>query len=117
MKKAVLVKNSSQTIYISGQLGIDPKSGNLVTCGGIQAEFRQIMENVKNILDEAGATLSHVVKINCYMADLEEFQTMNHVYQEYLNESKPARTTFQVGRLPLNARFVIFFLKKIKTLS
>ena len=105
--QAILVKNASKTIHISGQLGIDVTTGKLVE-GGIEAEFEQIMQNIKAILTQAeGANFDHLVKINCYMADLDEFQTMNKIYEKYFNQSKPARTTFQAARLPLAARIEI----------
>eukprot|EP00093_Oithona_nana_P009773 09773.XXX_567688_568082_1 [CDS] Oithona nana genome sequencing. len=76
--QAILVKNSSKTLHVSGQLGINPQTGNLVD-GGIIEEFKQIMKNVTAIINESGMVLENVVKINCYMAELNEFQKMNGV--------------------------------------
>ena len=100
------MKNASKILYISGQLGIDARSGKLVE-GGIEAEFVQIMKNIDAILSETGAKLTDLVKVNCYMDNLNDFQAMNKIYENYFSKSKPARTTFQVARLPLAAKVEI----------
>ncbi len=86
-------------IYTAGQGGIDPASGQIVA-GGVEAETRQVWNNLKAVLEAAGSSLAAVVKVNVYMVDLAEFSKMNAVYAEFFPEVKPARTTVQVAALP-----------------
>jgi len=95
--QAVLAGN---TLYISGQIPIDPISGTLVT-GGIEKETRQSMENLKAILNEAGSTFEQVVKATIFVKDMHQFAQINAVYGEYFDEaSAPARETVEVANLP-----------------
>ncbi|PWH19178.1 MAG: hypothetical protein DDG59_03995 [Anaerolineae bacterium] len=89
-------------IFTAGQLGIDPKSGDIVA-GGIQAETRQALTNIKHILEAAGSGLDKVVKTTVYLRDMAEFSQMNAVYGEFFSENYPARTTVQAAALPKNA--------------
>jgi 2-iminobutanoate/2-iminopropanoate deaminase len=93
-------------IFVAGEKGIDPKTGKVVP-GGIAAETRQTLENVKAILAEAGATLDDAVASTVHMTDLGEFQEMNRVYAEYFHEAPPGRTTVQVAALPGGAHIEI----------
>ena len=86
-------------LYTAGQGGIDPASGQVVA-GGVEAETRQVWNNLKAVLEAAGSSLSRVVKVNVYMVDLNDFGKMNAVYAEFFPETKPARTTVQVAALP-----------------
>ena len=86
-------------IYTAGQGGIDPASGQVVA-GGVEAETRQVWNNLKAVLEAAGSSLDAVVKVNVYMVDLNEFSKMNAVYAEFFPEVRPARTTVQVAALP-----------------
>jgi 2-iminobutanoate/2-iminopropanoate deaminase len=86
-------------IYTAGQGGIEPASGQIVA-GGVEAETRQVWNNLKAVLEAAGSSLAAVVKVNVYMVDLAEFSKMNAVYAEFFPEVKPARTTVQVAALP-----------------
>ena len=86
-------------IYTAGQGGIDPASGQIVA-GGVEAETRQVWNNLKAVLEAAGSSLAAVVKVNVYMVDLNEFGKMNAIYAEFFPEVKPARTTVQVAALP-----------------
>ena len=86
-------------IYTAGQGGIDPASGQIVA-GGVEAETRQVWNNLKAVLEAAGSSLAAVVKVNVYMVDLNDFSKMNAVYAEFFPETKPARTTVQVAALP-----------------
>lgn len=87
-------------IFTSGQLGIDPKTGTIVE-GGIEAETRQALTNVKNILEAAGSSLDQVVKTTVFLRDMADFAKMNAVYAEFLGTDSPARSAVQVT-LPKN---------------
>lgn len=89
-------------IFTAGQLGLDPASGELVE-GGIEAETRQALTNVKNILEAAGSGLPHVVKTTVFLRDINDFARMNGVYQEFFKEEPPARSALQVAALPKGA--------------
>jgi len=89
-------------IYTAGQIPIDPKTGNLVE-GGITAQTRQVMENLKAVLVAAGSSLNQVVKATVYLRHMSEFGAMNDVYAEYLGNVKPARSTVAVAELPRGA--------------
>lgn len=93
-------------IFTAGQIPIDPKT-NQVVQGDIREQTRQVFENLKAILEEAGATFDDVVKVTVYMKDLNEFSGMNEVYSEYFKNSPPARTTVEVSRLPRDVKIEI----------
>ena len=97
---------AGEWVFASGQLGIDPKTGRLAQ-GGIQAETRQVCENLKAVLEAAGSSLARVVKVTIYMADLGELMAMNEVFSEYFPKDPPARTTFQAAGLIAGARVEI----------
>lgn len=86
-------------LFISGQLPIDPATGNFAE-GGIRELTRQSLENVKSILAEAGLTLADVVKITVFLADMSDFAAMNEVYAEYFTAPAPARSAVAVKTLP-----------------
>jgi putative endoribonuclease L-PSP len=86
-------------LFISGQLPIDPATGNFAE-GGIRELTRQSLENVKNILAEAGLTLADVVKTTVFLADMSDFAAMNEVYAEYFTAPAPARSAVAVKTLP-----------------
>ncbi|MHA7864085.1 RidA family protein [Flagellimonas marinaquae] len=95
--QAVLIKD---TLYISGQIPIDPATGELVE-GDIQKETRQSMENLKAILEEAGMTFEHVIKSSIFIKDMNQFALINEVYGSYFDEATaPARETVEVANLP-----------------
>lgn len=86
------------TVYVSGQVGIDPETGELVE-GGVEAEARQALENVEAILDAAGSSLDDVVKATVFLNDVDDFETVNRVYGEFVPEPYPARSAVEVGDL------------------
>ena len=88
-----------QMIYTSGQIPIDPASGELVK-GDISAQTRQVFANLKAVLAAAGSDLSRVVKATVFMQDLNDFQAMNAIYAEQFGDTRPARSTVQVAALP-----------------
>jgi 2-iminobutanoate/2-iminopropanoate deaminase len=93
---------TTKWIFTSGTLGVDPKTGELVP-GGIEAQTRQALENLANILESGGSSLDRVVKTTVFMGDLGEFSPMNAVYGEFFHSDPPARSTVQVAALPLGA--------------
>lgn len=88
------------TLYISGQVAIDPQTGKVVE-GGITEQTEQVMKNIAAILKEAGYNFSDVVKSTCLLSDMGNFATMNAVYGKYYSENPPARAAFAVKELPL----------------
>ncbi|MBP6550057.1 MAG: RidA family protein [Flavobacterium sp.] len=102
--QAVLVGN---TLYTSGQIAINPKTGELVTAN-IEAETKQVMENMKAVLEAAGMTFENVVKTSIFIMNMGDFGTINTVYGSYFNEkTAPARETVQVACLPKNVNVEI----------
>lgn len=93
-------------IFTAGQIALDPTSGKLVE-GGIEAQTRQVLTNLKHILEAAGADLETVVKTTVFLADMGEFAALNNVYAEFFGEAMPARSTVQVAALPMGARVEI----------
>ena len=93
-------------VFISGQLGIDPATGNVVE-GGLEAETRQALTNVKNLLEAAGTKLENVTKATVFLRDIADFQKMNAIYGEFFVVNPPARSAFQVGALPRGAAIEI----------
>lgn len=88
-------------LYISGQIPIDPESGNLVD--GIEKETHQVMKSLKAILEEAGMSFSNVVKATIFLKSMDDFAAMNEIYASYLDANNyPARETVQVSCLPKN---------------
>ena len=92
---------SGNTLYVSGQIPLDPVSGQLVV-SDIEAATRQIMENIGKLLIEAGMNHTHIVKCSIFLKDLNDFTLVNGVYGSYFASEPPARETVQVSRLPLD---------------
>ncbi|XP_066546950.1 2-iminobutanoate/2-iminopropanoate deaminase isoform X2 [Amia ocellicauda] len=95
-----------RTMYISGQLGMDPVSGQLVT-GGVLAEAKQALINMGEILKSAGCDYSSVVKTTVLLADMNDFNGVNEVYKQFFHNNFPARAAFQVAALPRGGRVEI----------
>jgi 2-iminobutanoate/2-iminopropanoate deaminase len=89
-------------LYVSGQVALDPKTGEL-TGTDIQQQTQRTLENVKGILEAAGSNLHHVVKTTVFLKDMNDFAAMNEVYAKYFTLAPPARSTVQVARLPKDA--------------
>lgn len=89
-------------VYVSGQLPINPATGEFAE-GGIQAEARQSLTNIKNILAEAGLSMKNVVKVTVLLADISSFAAVNEVYAEFFEAPYPARSAFAVAALPKGA--------------
>ena len=88
-------------LYASGQLGIDPLSGDFVA-GGVTEQTEQVFENIKAVLAEAGLSLANVVKTTVFLSDMADFSAMNEVYAEHFQAPYPARSTVAVKTLPKN---------------
>jgi 2-iminobutanoate/2-iminopropanoate deaminase len=88
-----------QLIFTAGQLGLDPVKGEIVA-GGIEAETRQALINIQNVLEAAGATIDCVLKTTVFLQDMADFAKMNAVYAEFFTRTFPARSTVQVAGLP-----------------
>lgn len=86
-------------LFLSGQIPIDPATGNLVD-GGIEPQTRQVFRNIGEILKAAGATFDHVVSAGVFLADMNDFAKMNAIYADHFSSPAPARATVQVARLP-----------------
>ena len=86
-------------LFLSGQIALDPKTGKLVE-GDIKIQTRQVLENLKAVIEEAGMTLQNVLKCSCFLNNMEDFAAFNSVYDIYFAKSLPARETVEVARLP-----------------
>jgi 2-iminobutanoate/2-iminopropanoate deaminase len=86
-------------IFISGQIALDPKTGDRIH-GGVVQETRQVFENLKAILEVAGSSLDKVVKTTVFLHSMDDFGVMNEVYSQYFKTDPPARSTIEVSRLP-----------------
>ena len=87
-------------IYVSGQVPVDPVTGQVIS-GDVQTEARQVLNNIKSILEGCGAGMTDVVRCGVYLINADDFKAMNDVYIEYFGDAKPARTTIIVAALPL----------------
>lgn len=96
--QAVLVDN---TLYVSGQIAIDPFIGDVVR-NGVEGETEQVMQNLKHILLAADMSFKNVVKCSIFLKDMQDFPKVNAVYGKYFTENPPARETVEVGCLPKN---------------
>jgi 2-iminobutanoate/2-iminopropanoate deaminase len=92
---------AGQLVFTAGQIGLVPATGNLVE-GGVEAETRQVLNNLKAILEAAGTSLDRVVKTTVFLRDMADFTRMNAVYAEFFPSEPPARSTVQVAGLPRN---------------
>jgi 2-iminobutanoate/2-iminopropanoate deaminase len=89
-------------LFLSGQLALDPVTGQMVY-GGVAMQTRQVLTNIKAVLDKEGLTLAQVVKTTVFLHDMDDFAEMNKVYAEFFPADPPARSTVQVVRLPKDA--------------
>jgi 2-iminobutanoate/2-iminopropanoate deaminase len=97
-------------VYSSGQIGLDPDTGELVE--GIEAQTHRVMRNLQGVLAAAGLDFGAVVKTTIFLADMEDFVTVNGIYAEYLGEPYPARSTVEVARLPKDALIEVDLVAK-----
>jgi 2-iminobutanoate/2-iminopropanoate deaminase len=97
--QAILVE---EHLYLSGQIPLDPATGKLVE-GGIEAQIRQVMQNLQGVLNAAGYDFDNVVKTEVFLTDLAHYGTLNSIYATYFKTAPPARFVVQVDRLPKEA--------------
>ena len=97
---------SGNLIYTSGQIPLDPKTGNLKT-GDMREEIRQILKNLDAVLKGGGSSLKSTVKLTVFITDLNYFSDLNDVFKEYFPKNPPARSAVQVSALPMGARIEI----------
>ena len=100
-------------VYASGQIPLDPASGQIVE-GGIEEQTTRSLENIKAVLEAAGSGLDAVLKTTVYLRDIADFPKMNEVYARYFTGVAPARSTIQAGALPRNARVEIDAVAAVK---
>ena len=102
-------------LYLAGQVGTPADASGGVVPGGIEAETRQTMNNIKDVLEKTGSDIQHVVKCTVFMADMKEWDAMNGVYRTYFKDGKfPARSAFGTTGLALNARVEIECVATVK---
>ena len=94
-------------VFLSGQIPLDPASGQIVGAGDIVAQTERVLQNMQGVLQAAGMTLSNVVRTTVFMIDLAEFPKMNEIYAKYFPQDPPARSTVQVAALPRGSRVEI----------
>ena len=93
-------------LFTSGQIGLDPQTGKLVP-GGVEAEARQALTNIKTLVEAGGSSLDRVVKTTLFLTDIANFAAVNQIYAEFFSSEPPARSTVQVAALPAGALFEI----------
>jgi 2-iminobutanoate/2-iminopropanoate deaminase len=103
-------------LYVSGQTGIDPATGELAA-GGFEAEARQMLKNLEAVLAAAGCTFSHIVRAGIYLIDFANFPALNDLYGKALGDHRPARTTIQVAGLPKGAQVEIDVVARIASIA
>lgn len=94
---------AGDTVYLSGQIALDPRTGELVQ-GNFEAEVRRVLENLKAVAAAAGGSLDQVVKVNVFLTDMSQFPKVNEAMQQYFREPYPARAAIGVAALPRGAR-------------
>lgn len=105
-------------LYVSGQIPLDPSTGSMVE-GDFKAKARRVLENVKAVVEAAGASLRDVVKVTVYIRDIRLFQDFNEVYSQYFPENPPARAVVEVSNLPrgseLEVEAVVYVCREAET--
>jgi len=94
------------TLYVSGQIPLDPHSGNLVL-DSIENSTHQVMKNLGSLLNEAGLDYSNIVKCSIFLKSMDDFAQMNSIYADYFSSVPPARETVQVSKLPMDVNIEI----------
>jgi 2-iminobutanoate/2-iminopropanoate deaminase len=95
-------KRAGDTLYCSGQIAIDPNSGQLIE-NGIEAETEQVLDNIEAVLHSAGMEFGNVVRCTVYLSDIDDYGQVNEVYSRYFSESPPSRIAVEVANLPRGA--------------
>lgn len=100
-------------LFTSGQIALTPDGGEEVLAQGVQEQTRQVLSNLKAVLEAAGGSLQNVVKTTIFLADMGDFAKVNAIYEEFFGEHKPARSTVAVKSLPKNALVEIDAIAKL----
>ena len=103
---------SGNTLFASGQIAIDPKTGEL-NMDSIEVETEQVMQNIKAVLQEANMTFENIVKCSIFLSDMDSFSIVNEVYGKYFSTNPPARETVEVSCLPKSVNVEISFISVI----
>ncbi len=103
---------SNGFIFCSGQIGLNPKTNELVK--GLNAQTHQVLKNLTEVLKAENSSLEHVVKTTIYLADIGDYSKMNEIYTEYFSDHKPARAAFAVAHLPKGALIEIEAIAQVK---
>ena len=98
-----IVAGAGRFVFCSGQIPLDPRSGEMVGAGDVREQARRVMENLRAVLSASGAEMKHVVKTTIYLTDLATFGHVNEIYGSYFPQAPPARATVQVAGLPKGA--------------
>ena len=98
---------AGNTTFFSGQVALDPQSGEMVGNGEVAAETHQVMKNLLAVVEASGHTITEIVRCTIFLADMDDFGTVNAIYAEALQGHRPSRATVQVSRLPRDARVEI----------
>ena len=107
------IRLNGELVFTAGQVGLIPDTTELVQ-GGVEAQARQALENLKTILEAAGAGLDTVVKTTVFLADMNDYAAVNQVYSEYFKSDPPARSAVEVARLPIDALVEIEAIAYVK---
>ena len=100
-------------VFTSGQIGIDPKTGQFPE-GGIEAQTEQVFRNLAAVLEASGSSVDHILKATVFLADMNDYNTMNELYKKHFKGDPPARSTVQVARLPRDAKIEIEAIAVLK---
>lgn len=103
---------SNGTVYCSGQIPIDPKTGDIVE--GVENQAHQVFTNIKNLLEAAGANIDNVIKTTVFIKDMNDFAKINEIYAQYFTEPYPARSCVEVARLPKDVLLETEVIAEIK---
>ena len=98
---------AGNTVYFSGQIPLDPATGDIVGVGDVEAQARRAFDNLKAVAEAAGGSLDKVVRLGLYLTDLDQFAKVNAVMAEYFEAPYPARSTIEVSALPRGAQFEV----------
>ena len=98
--QGVLVEGG-RTLYIAGQVPIDPQTGNLLGHGDIRVQTERVLDNIGAILEEAGMGFQHLVKVGIFLANFDDFGEVNDIYGKRFSSTPPARTTVQIAKFPM----------------
>ena len=102
-------REAGEFVFVSGQIPIDVETGEIVS-DTIEGQAKQVMNNIKLILDELGVDFNAIVKTTCFLQDLTHFNAFNEIYGSYFTDKTPARSAFQVAKLPKGALLEVEFI-------